>query len=173
MDRARGRLLHETEGAEIALALSRGGAGHTFGPEALGIGAEQHGADRHAGALVVALREGVDRERLGVNSVQAVLGRFLGEALGHALEQMMAAVSREHDRLAAFGDPRARLALECDMADHLALAVARHRRNKLAALDLVPVAVRREHLRVHVVMAIDFEEAAGDRRAHRFSAAGR
>ncbi len=76
----------------------------------------------------------------------------------------MAAVSRKHDRLAAFGDPRARLALERDMTDHLALAVARHRRNKLAAFDLVPVAVRREHLRVHVVMAIDFEEAAGDRR---------
>src|SRR5436309_11821471 len=50
------------------------------------------------------------------------------------------------------------------MTDHLALAVARHHRNKLAALDLAPVAVCREHLRVHVMMAIDFKEAAGDRR---------
>ncbi len=50
------------------------------------------------------------------------------------------------------------------MADHLAPAVARHHRHKLAALDLVPVAVCREHLRVHVVMTIDFEKAAGDRR---------
>src|SRR5262245_23023921 len=77
VNRARGRRLHETEGAEIALALPRGGAGHAFGPEALGIGAEQHGADRHANPLVVALGEGVDRERLGVNSVQTMLGRFL------------------------------------------------------------------------------------------------
>ena len=86
VDRARGRRLHEAEGAEIALALSCGGAGDTFGSEALGIGAEQHGADRHAGALVVALREGMDGERLGVNSVQAVLGCFLGETLGHSLQ---------------------------------------------------------------------------------------
>ena len=142
--------------------MPRRGAGHAFGSEAFGIGAEQHGADRHAGALVVALRESVDRERLRVNSVQAMLGRFLREALGHALEQMMAAVSGKHDSLAPFGHQRSRLALECDMADHLAAAVARHRRNKLAALDFVPVAARREHLGVHVVMTIDFEEAAGD-----------
>ena len=75
----------------------------------------------------------------------------------------MAAVGRQHDGLAALGDPRSGLALERDMADHLAL-VARHRRDQLAALDLVPVAVRREHLGVHVVMAVDCEEAAGDRR---------
>ena len=80
----------------------------------------------------------------------------------------MAAVSRKHDGLAAFGHQRSRLALKCEMADHVALAVARYRRNKLAALDFVPVAVRREHLGVHVVMAIDFEEAAGDRRGIAF-----
>jgi hypothetical protein len=34
----------------------------------------------------------MDRERLGVNSVQAMPGRFLREALGHALEQMMTAI---------------------------------------------------------------------------------
>jgi len=74
----------------------------------------------------------------------------------------MAAVSRKHDGFAPFGHQRSRLPLECDMADHFALAVSGHHRNELAALDLVPVAVRRENLRVHVVMAIDFEEAARD-----------
>jgi hypothetical protein len=43
------------------------------------------------------------RTDIARNTVQAVLGCFLGEALGHALEEMMAPVSRQHDGLAAFG----------------------------------------------------------------------
>src|SRR5262249_61519948 len=81
VNRARSRLLHETERAEIALALPRGGACHTFGSEALGIGAKQHGADRHAGALVVALREGGDREGLGLNALPTALWRCLAQPL--------------------------------------------------------------------------------------------
>ena len=168
MDGARGGRGHEAEGAKIALALSRRGAGQSLGSVALGIGAEQHGAHGHAVALVVALRESMDRERLGINSEQAARGRFHREALGHPLEQVMAAISRKHDGLAAFGDPRSRLALQGEMADHLAAAVARDRRDQLAALDLVPVATRREHLRVNVMMAVDLQEAAGDRRCIAF-----
>jgi hypothetical protein len=48
------------------------------------------------------------------------------------------------------------------MADHFALVVSGHHGNELAALDLVPVAADREHLRMDVVMAVDFKEAAGD-----------
>ena len=69
--------MHETEGAEIALALSCGGAGNPFRPEAFGIGTEQHGTNRHAGSLVVPLREGVDRQRLRVDAVKVALGGFL------------------------------------------------------------------------------------------------
>ena len=74
----------------------------------------------------------------------------------------MAAVGRQHHRLAAFGHDRSGLALERDMTDDLAFAVARYRREKLAALDLVPVATGREHLGMHVVMPVDFQEAASD-----------
>ena len=45
----------------------------------------------------------MNRERLGINSVQTVLWRFLAEALGHAFEQMMAPVSGKHERFAPFG----------------------------------------------------------------------
>ena len=48
------------------------------------------------------------------------------------------------------------------MADHFAPVVSGHHGNELAAVDRVPVAVRRENLRVHIVMVIDFEEAARD-----------
>jgi hypothetical protein len=96
--------------------------------------------------------------------VQTALWRFLAEALGHAFEQMMAPVSRKHDGFAPFGHQRSRLPLKCDMADHFAPVVSGHHGNELAAVDRVPVAVRRENLRVHIVMAIDFEEAARDSR---------
>jgi hypothetical protein len=117
-----------------------------------------------AGALIVALREGVDRQRMRVDAVKVALERFLRQAGRHALEQAMAAVGGDDDRLAALGDARAGFALQREMTDHLAIAVPRHGRNKLAALDLVPVTAGREHLRVHVVMAIDFEKAARNRR---------
>src|SRR5207237_3255503 len=86
------------------------------------------------------------------------------QAFGHALEQTMAAVRRQYDGLAALGDPHSRFPLERDMTDHLALAISRYGRNELAALDLAPITARREHLRVHVAVAIDGEKAAGDRR---------
>jgi hypothetical protein len=76
----------------------------------------------------------------------------------------MAAIGRQDDGLATFGNQRSGLAFECDMADDATLAVARHRRDEFAVLDLVPVAAGREHLRVHVVTAVDFEEAARDSR---------
>jgi hypothetical protein len=72
VNRACEGLLHEAEGAEIALSLSCGRAGYILGSETLRIGAEQHSADWHAGSLVVALRKGMDRERLGINSDQAL-----------------------------------------------------------------------------------------------------
>jgi hypothetical protein len=102
--------------------------------------------------------------RLGINAVQVVLGRFLPQACGHAFQQTVAAVRRTDDGLATFRHLHARFALERDVADHLPLAVPRHRRNEFTALDLVPIAAGREHFGVDVVVAVDFEEAAGDRR---------
>jgi hypothetical protein len=48
------------------------------------------------------------------------------------------------------------------MTDDLALAISRDHWNEFATLDLVPVTVRREHLWVHVGVAIHCEKAAGD-----------
>src|SRR5262245_14657072 len=76
----------------------------------------------------------------------------------------MAAVCRKYDGLAAFGHDRSRFALECEMPNHLALLVARNHRNKLAPFDPFPVPAWREHVRVNVVMAIDFQKAASDSR---------
>jgi hypothetical protein len=95
---------------------------------------------------------------------KSCLGAFLPQACGHAFQQTVAAVRRTDDGLATFRHLHARFALERDVADHLALAVPRHGRNEFAALDLVPVAAGREHFGVDVVVAVDFEEAAGDRR---------
>ena len=95
---------------------------------------------------------------------KSCLGAFLPQACGHAFQQTVAAVRRTDDGLATFRHLHARFALERDVADHLAPAVPRHGRNEFAALDLVPVAAGREHFGVDVVVAVDFEEAAGDRR---------
>jgi hypothetical protein len=55
---------------------------------------------------------------------------------------MMTAVCRKYDGLATLGHDRSRFALECDMADHIALFVTRNYWNKLAAFDLFPVSAR-------------------------------
>src|SRR5215207_945487 len=161
MDRAWSRWRHEPEGTQITLALSCGEAGHIFGMEVLGIDAEQHSTNRHPGALVIALREGVDRDRLRIDSVKVVFACFFGQAFGHALEQAVAAVSREDHGLAPFGNLHPRSPLKGDMADHLALTIPRDDRNEFATLDLVPVTVRREHLRMHIGVTVDREKAAG------------
>jgi hypothetical protein len=98
------------------------------------------------------------------NPDQALFGSLLGQAFGHTLKQVMAAVCRKYDSLAAFCHDRSRFALQCNMANNLALLVARNHRNKLAAFHPFPVPARREHVRVNVMMAIDFEEAASDSR---------
>src|SRR5262249_24309481 len=136
------RQLHEPECAKITLSLSGGRAGYIFGSETLGIGTEQHSADRHAGSLVIALRKSMERERLGVNSAQVLFAGLLGQAFGHALEQMMAAVCRKHHGLAAFGYDRSLFPLKCEMANHFTPLVARNYRDKLAAFDPFPVSAR-------------------------------
>ena len=98
----------------------------------------------------------MDRQRLGINAVQVVLGRFLPQALGHTLQQPMAAVRRTDDGLAAFGHLHSRFPLERNVADDFALAVPRHGRNEFSGLDLVPVTAGREHLGVDVVAAVHF-----------------
>ena len=109
----------------------------------------------------------MDGDRHGVNSDQAEFVSLFGEPLGHLLEQMMSTVSRQHDRLPALGDGCAGFALQRDVTDHLTLLVPRHHWNKLAVLDLVPITLRREHLRMHIVVAINLEEAPSDRRGVR------
>ncbi len=83
----------------------------------------------------------MDGERLGIDAVQAALGRFDGQALGHAFKQVMAPVRRQNDGLTTFGDQRSGFALEREMADHVALAAPRNHRDKLTALNPGPVAV--------------------------------
>src|SRR5262249_27893343 len=134
--------LHEAEGAEITLSLSCGRAGYIFGSETLGISAEQDGTDWHPGSLVVALGKGMNRERLGINAEQALFGGLLGQALGHTLKQMMAAVCRKYNGFAALRHNRSRFALECNMANHLGPLVARNDGNNLAAFDPFPVPAR-------------------------------
>jgi hypothetical protein len=63
----------------------------------------------------------MNRERLGINSEQALFGGLLGQALGHTFKQMMTAVCRKYDGLATLGHDRSGFALECDMANHIAL----------------------------------------------------
>ena len=48
------------------------------------------------------------------------------------------------------------------MTDDLALAISCDHWNEFTTLDLFPVTMRRNHLRVHVGMAIYCEKAAGD-----------
>ena len=76
----------------------------------------------------------------------------------------MAAVRRTDDGLAAFGHLHSRFPLERNVANHFALAVPCHGRDKFPGLDLVPVTAGREHLSVDVVVTVHFEKTAGDRR---------
>src|SRR3954453_15169511 len=111
-----GRRPEKPEGAQIALALA-GNAGHALGMKAVGIHTEEHRADRHAGALVIALRIRVDRDRFGIDPLQVMLNTLLGEALGHALQQAVAAVNLENHGLAPFGDLGSRPSLKSKMTD--------------------------------------------------------
>jgi len=130
--------------------------------EGFGIDTEEYRANGHAGALIIALRIRMDRNGLGVDPLQVVRNSLLGQAFGHPFEQAVAAVSSENDSLAPFGDLGSRSALKSEVTDDLPLAISRDHWDEFAALDLVPVATRREHVRVDVRVAINGEKAAGD-----------
>ncbi|KAF0120203.1 MAG: hypothetical protein FD148_3595 [Methylocystaceae bacterium] len=106
----------------------------------------------------------MSRHRLGVDPDEPESRGFVRQPLGHVLQEMTSPIGRKHDRFAAFGDRRAGLALERDMPDDLAARIAGHDRNELSAFDFPPIAVRRKDFAVNVIVSIDRQEAARDRR---------
>ena len=106
----------------------------------------------------------MSRNRLGVDPDEPEFRCFVRQPLGHALQEMTSPIGRKHDRFAAFGDRRAGLALERDMADDLAARIAGHDRNELSAFDLPPIAMRRKDFPVNVIVSVDRQKAARDRR---------
>jgi len=76
----------------------------------------------------------------------------------------VAAVSWEDDGLAPFGHLVSRAALKSKMAHDLALAIARDHWDELATLDLVSVAMGREHVGMDIGVAVHGKKAAGDGR---------
>jgi hypothetical protein len=106
----------------------------------------------------------MDRNGFGVDPLQVVRARLLGQAIGHPFEQAVAAMGWENDSLAPFGDLGSRSALKGEVTDDFPLAISCDHWDEFAALDPVPVAVWREHVRMDVRVAINGEKAAGDRR---------
>ena len=104
----------------------------------------------------------MDRQWLRIDALQAAFRRLGREAFGHAFEKVVPTIGGEHHGLAAFRHPRACLAFEGHVADHLTLAVAGDNRDQFAAFHLRPVTLWREDIAMHIMMAIDRKEAAGD-----------
>jgi hypothetical protein len=61
----------------------------------LGVDAEEHRANGHAGSLIILLRISVDRNGLGIDPLEVMANSLLRQAFGHALEQAVAAVTWE------------------------------------------------------------------------------